>query len=134
MFGNKATDVANDNSFLQSTTMIGKGVNIEGEVISEGDVRIDGAIKGIVKSKAKVVVGPTGSIEGDVECDNADISGKVTGKIQCDNVLFLKASANITGEFNMGKLVVEMGARMNGTCQMGIKEMKTLEIKEKRVG
>jgi cytoskeletal protein CcmA (bactofilin family) len=133
MFGNKSNETSGETSFLQNTTMIGKGVNIEGEIIAEGDVRIDGSIKGLVRSKAKVV-GPTGSIDGDVFCDNADISGRMTGKIDCSNVLFLKASANITGEFNMGKLVVEMGARMNGTCSMGIKDMKTLDIKEKKVG
>jgi len=134
MFGKITKDKSTDTSFLQNTTMIGKGVNIDGEISSEGDVRIDGIIKGIVQSKAKVVVGPTGCIEGDVYCDNADISGKVIGKIECGNILFLKGTAHITGDLNMGKLVVEIGARMNGICSMGVKELKdTIQLNEKKV-
>lgn len=134
MFGKKSSNESHDNdssTFLQSATLIGKGVNIEGEVIADGDIRIDGHVKGLVQSKSKVVVGPTGSIDGDVFCDNGDISGKVTGKLECTNTLFLKATANITGDFNMGKLVVDLGARLNGNCTMGVKEMKAIDTKEK---
>ncbi len=110
----------------QSINLIGAGTSIEGEVKSSGDIRIDGIINGSVISKAKVVIGATGSVEGDVTCQNADVSGIVKGKIIVSEMLFLKSTARITGDINASKLVVESGASFTGSCNMGpmIKDMK----------
>lgn len=109
--------------------IIGAGTVIEGEIKSNGDVRIDGTIKGSVTSKAKVVVGSTGSIEGDVFCQNADISGAVQGKTTVAEMLFLKANARINGDIQTGKLIVEVGASFTGNCSMGplIKDIKNAD-------
>ena len=110
----------------QTVNMIGAGTTIEGEVKSAGDIRVDGVINGSVTSKAKLVIGGTGSVEGDVNCQNADISGTIKGKVICAEMLFLKSTARINGDITTGKLVVESGASFTGSCNMGplIKEMK----------
>jgi len=110
-----------------SLNTIGAGTSIEGQIKCDGDIRIDGNVKGTVTSKAKIVVGPTGVIEGDLICENADVSGKVFGKVNADEMLFLKASAYLEGDMTVGKLVVETGARFNGGCRMGVKEIKPQE-------
>lgn len=123
----------------QSINLIGAGTTIEGEIRSNGDIRVDGIINGSVTSKAKVVVGTTGSIEGDINCQNADISGAVKGKLMVVEMLFLKSTAKITGDITSSKLVVEAGASFTGSCNMGpvIKDIKyadrPAEAKEKAV-
>lgn len=109
--------------------IIGAGTVIEGEVKSNGDIRVDGVIKGSVTSKSKVVVGSTGSIEGDVTCQNADISGSIIGKTTISEMLFLKSNARINGDIQTGKLVVEVGASFTGNCSMGplIKDIKNAD-------
>lgn len=109
--------------------IIGAGTIIEGEIKSNGDVRIDGTIRGSVTSKSKVVVGSTGQIEGDVFCQNADISGAVKGNTTVAEMLFLKSNARINGDILTGKLVVEVGASFTGNCSMGplIKDIKNVE-------
>lgn len=109
--------------------IIGAGTTIEGEIRSNGDVRIDGTIRGSVTSKAKVVIGISGSVEGDVICQNADISGTIKGKTTVSEMLFLKSQAKINGDIQTGKLVVEVGASFTGNCSMGsvIKDMKHVE-------
>ena len=109
--------------------IIGAGTVIEGEVKSNGDIRVDGVIKGSVTSKSKVVVGSTGSIEGDVTCQNADISGSIIGKTSVSEMLFLKGNARINGDIQTGKLVVEVGASFTGNCSMGplIKDIKNAD-------
>ncbi len=118
----KSTDVAAS----QSINLIGAGTVIEGDIKSAGDLRIDGTVYGNVYSKAKVVVGATGNIEGDVNSQNADFSGTVKGKINVAELAFLKSSARIIGDIVTGKLVVEVGATFTGSCNMGpvIKDIK----------
>jgi cytoskeletal protein CcmA (bactofilin family) len=115
----------------ESTTinLIGNGTVIEGEVKASGDLRIDGTIRGSVTSRAKVVVGSTGQVLGDIVCQNADISGHVKGKTTVSEMLFLKASGKINGDIVTGKLVVEVGASFTGNCNMGpmIKDMKNAD-------
>ena len=109
-----------------SVNIIGHGTVIEGEVSSNGDIRIDGTVKGSVTTKAKLVIGSSGNVDGDVFCLNADISGSIKGKATVSEMLFLKASGRINGDINTGKLVVEVGASFTGNCNMGpsIKEIK----------
>ena len=109
---------------------IGEGTVLNGEIESGGDIRIDGILKGSVKVDGKLVLGPAGKIEGDVECENAIIAGELRAKIKSKNLLTLKASAKLYGDIFSGKLEIEPGAIFTGNCSMGpiIKELK--EIKE----
>lgn len=97
---------------------ISKGASIQGEVKSETDIRIDGMIKGILHCAAKVVVGQTGTFEGDLDCKEASIEGRVTGKVEVNGLLFLKKTAHIEGEVFYKKLIVEEGANISGTITM----------------
>ena len=112
-----------------SINLIGAGTTIEGEVRPKGDIRIDGTIIGSVSSKAKVIIGSTGVVQGDVICLNGDIEGSIKGKTTCSELLFLKATAKINGDIVTGKLVVEVGASFTGSCNMGpvIKDIKNVE-------
>jgi cytoskeletal protein CcmA (bactofilin family) len=109
--------------------MISVGTSIEGEITSDGDFRIDGKVKGTVTSKAKLAIGSTGVVDGDLICENADVSGKIFGTIKVNDMLFLKSSGYIEGDIIATKLVVEAGATFNGSCSMGVKEMKHADNK-----
>ena len=134
---NKNSDSAKTEGGTSSINLIGAGTVVEGDIKSNGDLRIDGNVIGNIISKSKVVVGATGSIDGNVTSQNADVSGSIKGKVTVNELLFLKSSANIQGDIVTGKLVVEVGATFTGTCNMGpmIKDMhkneKQNELKEK---
>ncbi len=102
----------------QDLNLIGIGTSITGDINSSGDLRIDGTVKGNVYSKARLVLGPNGKIEGDIHAQNADIQGSVKGKLMVGEILFLKTSALINGDIITNKLVVESGAEFNGNCIM----------------
>ena len=133
----KNSDPTKAEGGTSSINLIGAGTVVEGDVKSNGDIRIDGTVVGNIVSKSKVVVGATGSIDGNVTSQNADVSGSIKGKVTVNELLFLKSSANIQGDIVTGKLVVEVGATFTGTCNMGpmIKDMhgsdKQNELKEK---
>lgn len=128
---NKDSAVKSSDNSQGSINLIGAGTSIEGELKSNGDIRIDGYVSGTVTSKAKVVVGTTGVVDGDIFCQNADISGTIKGKSTVTEMLFLKATSKINGDIQTGKLVVEVGASFTGSCNMGpmVKDIKNNDFK-----
>lgn len=101
-----------------AVNMIGKGTSIKGDIRSDGDFRVDGILHGSIQSTGKIVVGISGSIEGDVTCQNADLSGQVRATIRVKELLSLKATSRVTGEVYTSKLAIEPGAKFSGTCNM----------------
>lgn len=112
-----------------SSNVIGKGTVLEGNVETFGNIRIEGRVKGNVKSKSKVALGNGSQVEGNIHAQNADIEGEVKGRLEISEILVLKATAVIHGDIIATKLVVEPGAVFNGTCRMGssIKDLKLSE-------
>lgn len=103
-----------------STTinLISSGTDITGDIISGGDIRIDGSVTGTLNTKGKVVIGPTGKIKGEVTCRNSEISGVIEGRISVSQLLNLKASCRIIGDISTSKLSIEPGAKFSGNCKM----------------
>ncbi len=123
MFNKNKTEEAN--AALRVMNQLGQGTLLNGDLSTEGDIRIDGKIVGNVTSKAKAVVGATGVIQGNVYCQNAYIDGTVNGNIEVAELLILSKTANVTGDIKIKKLVVEEGARFNGKCSMGTTQTST---------
>jgi cytoskeletal protein CcmA (bactofilin family) len=108
-------------------SLIGAGTTIKGDIVSSGDVRIDGTLIGNISSTAKILIGQDGVVQGDIEGQQADILGKVTGKIQIRELLNLRGDAMIRGNIQAGKLQVEPTVTFNGQCHMG-KEASVVEM------
>ena len=103
---------------LGKTNRIVEGTTIKGDIISQADFRLDGELIGNFQSKGKIVIGPAGSVTGDILCRNADIEGKFNGKIHAVEILNVKQKASIYGEVVCGKLSVEPGADFSASCLM----------------
>ncbi len=111
----------NQSADAGSVNLIGNGTKIIGDIASQGDVRIDGHLTGNISTSGKFVLGPNGVVEGNINSNNADLSGEVKGKVNINEMLFLKSTAKINGDIVTGKLTIESGAMFNGTCNMGAK-------------
>lgn len=96
-----------------------EGTIIEGDIKSDSNIRIDGYVKGTISVKGRLVLGPTGKIDGNIFCKNADLEGKLNGVIEVDELLSLKSSAKLQGEISTNKLSIEPGAIFSGNCKMG---------------
>lgn len=101
-----------------SATLISAGTTLKGDLKSESDLRIDGTIHGNVTSTAKIVVGPTGFVEGHIQGSQADISGKVIGNISVKELAQLRAKCNVQGNITAVSLQIESGAAFNGQSIM----------------
>lgn len=116
---------------LGKTNRIVEGTTIVGNIISQADFRLDGELRGNFQSNGKIVIGPAGSVKGDIICKNADIEGRFEGKIQVGEMLNVKSKASIHGEVIVGKLSVEPGAEFSASCVMK-PNVKSLPVHERQ--
>ena len=124
MFSKSNSDMSRANEKSSSAVnAIGQGSTIKGDIITEGDLRIDGSLIGTINTKGRLVLGETGIVEGEVVCQNALIAGTVKARIQVTELLSLKATA-ITN-----KLSIEPGANFTGSCSMGA-SIKNINLNE----
>jgi len=115
---------------LSTVNLIAKGTTIKGEIISSGDFRIDGSLTGSIKSSGKVVIGSTGKVDGDINCQNAEVEGELKVKIIVRELLSLKATSVMRGEIITSKLSIEPGAILTGTCNMDGEKNKQLSVEQ----
>lgn len=109
--------------------VIAKNTTITGEIISEGDFRIDGNLEGNLNTKGRVIIGAGGIVKGSVHALNADIEGHFSGELNVEKTLTVKAISNISGEVIVGKLSIEPGATFNASCTMKVAP-KVLKIED----
>ena len=103
---------------IGGVNIIASGTTFQGDIITTGDCRIDGSVKGNIKSKAKVIIGQSGSIEGDITCQSIEIEGHVKANINVSDLLGLKSTAFLIGNIMVGKIAIEPGASFTGSCKM----------------
>ncbi|MBL7789135.1 MAG: polymer-forming cytoskeletal protein [Chitinophagales bacterium] len=103
---------------MQVINNIGSGTTIEGDIKTEGDLRIDGKIIGNILAKGRLVTGPSSSITGDIVCTNGNIDGMVKGNIQVNETLKVTKTANIDGNITSKKLIVDEGAVIQAKITM----------------
>lgn len=99
-------------------TIIGKGSVIEGTLEVEGEIRIDGTVKGKISSTESLTVGNGGVVEADLNTKVAVIGGNVNGNVFASEKIELQSKAVVEGEITTKNLMVEEGAILHGKCNM----------------
>lgn len=117
MFGSNKEKAVSDSPSTKSNHLE-KGTKVIGDIETTGNIRIDCDIQGNINAKAKLVLGSTADIQGNVMALNAEISGKVTGTIEIKELLTLRPTAIIDGDIIGGKINMETGATLNGKLKM----------------
>lgn len=102
----------------QVINIISEGTKIKGDIIANGDIRIDGELMGNISAKSKLVIGPNGKIEGQIICNNIEVSGYIKGKVTAKELISMKSTSQIVGDIVAGKLSIEPGALFSGSCVM----------------
>lgn len=100
-------------------TLISAGTTLKGDISSNSDLRVDGTVIGNISCAAKIIIGSTGVVEGDISGNQADITGKVSGNVRSKELLQLRGQCVVAGNLYAGKLQIEPSATFNGQCHMG---------------
>ncbi len=90
----------------------------EGKLRSEGDIRIEGTLRGEIDTTATLIVAPHARIHGTVRARNMMLAGDVEGDITCEERLEILPGGSARGQINSGTLVVHEGAYIDSRFQM----------------
>ena len=122
MFGNNKNKEAgkSKNNMIPGSTShqlnsLTAGTEVEGSLVLKSDIRVDGTITGNLNCSAKVIIGPSGKIKGEVNCQSAVIEGTFEGTLNVTELLNIRESAKVSGEVTYGKLRISAGAVIEGT-------------------
>lgn len=127
MFGSSSKDSKSSASNMAAlsdkdnaaTSVIAKGTTIEGKFGCSENVRLDGSIHGEVKVDKRFVMGEGSYVQGNIVARDAAIKGKIKGDIHVKEALHLMDSAVIEGNITAKTMIVDEGARYNGSCRIG---------------
>ena len=107
MFSSSSTETATGEE-----TVIGEGIRIEGKVVSDGPVRLNGKINGDLHCTS-LMVSDTAQVHGTVVAASVVVDGLVEGPIRGEDVV-LKSNAHVTGDIQHVSLTIEKGAVFDG--------------------
>lgn len=115
----RESSYSNESTAPLAATVIAKGVKVEGDFASEGDVVIEGQVNGSLSTSGRLTVGNDAVIKANVKAAEARISGMIEGNTKVENALELTSSAKILGDVNAQTISVESGASIHGKMMIG---------------
>jgi cytoskeletal protein CcmA (bactofilin family) len=101
-----------------SGTFIGSGALFEGTLKLRGNFQIDSEFRGELRTEGKIVIGPSGSVVGDIRANEVEVLGAVLGDVSARRVLVLRAGSRLHGTVTTACLEIERHAFFNGTTVM----------------
>ncbi len=104
-----------------NVTVIARGVRVQGDFTSQGDVVIDGVVEGHVTTTAQLKVGPEAKLKADVTANDAIIAGVIEGTLIVKRKLELKSTASVMGDVTCETAAIEAGASLQGKVSIGSK-------------
>ena len=99
-------------------TLIGAATKIEGRMVVNKSIRLDGTIEGSIEStldtQVTVAIGHTGLVHGDVRAHRVLVNGQVDGNIYAREKCELHETSKVKGDIHYGLLGIEHGAEILG--------------------
>ena len=98
---------------------LGPRTEFDGLVLLHGPARIEGRIRGEIRSQDRVWLGPDARVEGRIEAREVVVEGCVEGDLRAHRRIALGASARVRGSLVSPRLRLEDGAQLEGRCVSG---------------
>ena len=102
-----------------NATLIARGVRLQGDFSSQGDVVIEGDVQGRVDLPGALSVGADAKLKADVSAGDAVVAGSIEGTLTVKRRLELKSTANIMGDVTCETAAIEAGATLEGKVRIG---------------
>jgi len=107
-----------DKSFQDIESVIAAGVEIKGDINSQGSMRVDGNIEGKVYIKGDLILGEKGRIKGEVRAGNLLLAGRIEGNANTSGRLEITPSGYMNGDISCNTIIIEEGGALDGSSRM----------------
>jgi cytoskeletal protein CcmA (bactofilin family) len=107
-------------SIGRTTSYLGPGLQIKGEITGNEDLKLDSKVEGLVSVGGfRLTLGPSAHVVADIVAREAVISGEVSGDISACDRIEIKKSATVVGDLTTSKIMIEEGAYYKGVIEIG---------------
>jgi len=118
-------------NFENIESFLSPGVEINGSIITQGSVRIDGKVEGKVNVKGDLIIGEQGRIKGEVRAANLQLAGRIEGNAIISGRFDLASTGVMAGDVQCNILTIDEGGQLNGNTSMGRTDERTHSSKLK---
>ena len=116
---------AESRDLSEVVSIIAPGMKVVGDCSSDGIVRIEGRVEGLIKAAKSVVVGKVGVVKGDIETQDVIVAGRVSGTITAQSRVELQASCHVEGDIRSRRIKLDEGGHVDGRLHMGADVSRT---------
>jgi len=100
---------------------IAEGTEITGETSFAGGLRVEGTVKGKMRSEGTLVIGPSGKVQAELEVRKTVVEGEFRGVIRAAERVEIRKAGKVYGDIYAPCLIIEGGAFFEGRCNMADK-------------
>ena len=95
-------------------TVVGRGTQLEGTLLSAESIRIDGEARGTIAARGDVILSSHSHVEANIRAENVVMGGELRGNIRARTRTELAAGGRLVGKIRSKLLVVREGAQFSG--------------------
>ena len=118
MFKNENEEGYNSDTSAVDDTVIGTSIKIEGDLVSNGSITVEGEVVGTLKTEKTLKIGEKAKVVADVKAQEAYVSGQIQGNVLVTDRLELSSTAEVNGDIQASTLIIAAGAVFNGRSTM----------------
>ena len=113
------------NTESSEKTFLGKDASFKGELSFRGTLCIDGKFEGQINTDDTLIITQDGIIEANIQAGTVNCEGQVKGNIVASTKVEVRPNSKITGDVQSPSLIIEVGAKLDGKCDMSKKGNNT---------
>lgn len=118
LFSNKDNKITKITENMNIATVIGPETNMEGNIDSNGTIKIEGRYNGDIYSKTDVIIEESGIVKGNINAVNVSIAGTMEGNVKCFELLEILSNGRLIGDIEVKSILIEEGAIFKGKSTM----------------
>lgn len=99
--------------------LLGEGSQTKGEFYTPGSLRVEGLFKGTLRVEGRLVIAPTGEVQGEIQAGQVLIAGRFEGRLVAEELLEVAETGQVKGEIRAKRMQTVSGATMQVHCWVG---------------
>jgi cytoskeletal protein CcmA (bactofilin family) len=98
---------------------IGKAVKVNGQIVSQEDLYVDGDVEGTVELvQHKITVGPNGKVHAAIRAREVVALGSIQGNVEASDKIEIRKDARLVGDIKTARIIIEDGAYFKGSIDI----------------